>query len=101
MSKSMGSSVLGKTRLKKAGGSLMTTIPAAARNMLHLRDGQEMAVSVEGAKVIFEPVTTEAKPVRRSKYSLEELVAQCNPEQAVSDEERTWQNTPAAGREIW
>ena len=97
-----GAGFLAKTRLKKAGGSLVVTMPAAARNLLHLTEGQEMAVSVEGSKVVMEPMPT-AKPlrVRRPKYTLEELVAGMNPDAPLSDEERAWMDAPPVGREIW
>ncbi len=53
------------SRLKKAGGSLVLTVPAAARNMLGLTEGQEMIVSVKGRQVIAEPVSQETpKPSR-------------------------------------
>lgn len=93
---------LARTQLKKAGGSLVVTVPAAARNLLHLTEGQEMTVSVEGSKVIMEPMAME-KPlrVRRPKYTLDELVAGMNPDAPLSDEERSWMDAPPAGREIW
>lgn len=101
MTKQMASHVLGTTRLKRAGGSLMTTIPSAARNMLHLTEGQEMTVSVEGARVVLEPVAASAKRVRVPRYTLDELVSQCEAEPMVSDETRVWQDAPAEGREVW
>lgn len=78
------------------------TVPAAARNLLHLTEGQEMAVSVEGSKVVFEPMHSH-KPmrVRRPRYTLEELLANANPDAPLSDEEQAWQGTPPVGREIW
>lgn len=97
-----GSGFLAKTRLKKAGGSLVMTVPASARNLLNLAEGQEMAVSVEGTRVIAEPVSS-AKPmrVRRPKYTLDELVAGMNPDAPLTDEERAWMDEPPMGREIW
>lgn len=49
------------TTIKKAGGSLLMTVPAPARDALHLAEGQEMTVLVEGDRLIYEP----AKPARR------------------------------------
>ena len=97
-----GAGFLAKTRLKKAGGSLVVTVPASARNLLHLREGQQMAVSVEGSKVVLEPMAT-GKPVRvrRPKYTLDELVAGYNADAPLTDEERAWMDAPPAGREIW
>lgn len=97
-----GAGFLAKTRLKKAGGSLVMTVPASARNLLHLREGQEMAVSVEGSKVVLEPMAA-GKPmrVRRPKYTLDELVAGYNADAPLTDEERAWMDAPPVGREIW
>lgn len=89
---------LAKTRLKKAGGSLVMTVPAPARNLLHLTEGQEMAVTVEGSRVVMEPMR-ETK-VRPPKYTLEELLAQCDFDAPYSDEERAWLDEPPMGREI-
>jgi len=78
------------------------TVPAPARKLLHLAAGQEMAVSVEGSKVIMEPMSAGEIPrTRRPKYTLEELVAGMNPDATISDDDRTWTDAPPAGREIW
>src|SRR5688500_15656787 len=39
-------------RLKKSGGSLVMTVPASARKRLGLTEGQDMAISVRGTKVV-------------------------------------------------
>ena len=92
---------LAKTKLKKAGGSLVATMPAAARNLLHLSEGQEMAVTVVGSKVIMEAMPAAAPArVRRPKYTLDELLADAKPA-AMSDEEEAWHDAPPVGREIW
>jgi hypothetical protein len=35
----------------------------------------------------------------KPRYTLEELLAQCDPEAPLSDEEREWLDAPAVGRE--
>jgi antitoxin ChpS len=94
--------VLGSTKLKKAGGSLVATVPAAARNLLHLQEGQEMIVKVEGHRVVMEPMAA-ARPMRARapKYTLDELLAGANPDAPMNEEERAWHDEPPAGREIW
>ncbi len=92
------------SKLKKAGGSLILTVPAAARNMLGLTEGQEMIVSVKGRQVIAEPVSRdEAKTikVRQPKYTLEELLEGYDASSSWSLEEEEWINAPAAGNEVW
>jgi len=93
--------VLGKTTLKRAGGSLVVTVPAAARNLLRLTEGQDLSVTVEGNRVIMEPMSTAPVPVRRPKYTLDELLAYANPEAPMTEDERAWQDAAAVGREIW
>ena len=78
------------------------TVPASARNLLQLVEGQEMSVSVEGTRVVIEPVTA-ATPtrVRGPKYALDELVAGMDPDAPLTAEERAWMDEPPVGREIW
>ena len=93
---------LGRTRLKKTGGSLVMIVPAPARDLLNLTEGQEMLVSVEGSKVVMEPaVTTPPTHVRRPKYTLDELVAGMEPDTVSVGEDAGWMDAPPAGREIW
>lgn len=97
-----GSGFLAKTRLKKAGGSLVMTVPASARNLLGLTEGQEMTVSVEGSKVIIEPVPAERSlRVRRPKYTLEQLLTDATPDVTPSEDEQIWHDDPPVGRETW
>jgi antitoxin ChpS len=85
------------TTIKKAGGSLIVTVPAKARDALKLSEGQEMTVEVEDGRLIYE---AKAPTRRRSKYTLEELLAQCDFDQPYSDEERAWIDAPPVGREL-
>ncbi len=92
----------GSTRLKKAGGSLLVTVPAAARHMLNLKEGQELTVTVEGTRITLEPVAERTRQrVRKPRYSLDELLTQGDAQSAVSEDENDWQNSPAVGREVW
>ncbi|MDO8359503.1 MAG: antitoxin [Devosia sp.] len=86
------------TTIKKAGGSLIVTVPAKARDALKLSEGQEMTVAVEDGRLVYE---AKAPTRRRSKYTLEELLAQCDPSIPLSEEEENWLNRKPVGREIW
>lgn len=100
-SQSSEAAVLARTRLKKAGGSLIVTMPAAARNLLHLKEGQELAVTVEGSRVVMEPVAEAVSMrVRKPRYTLDELLAETAPS-PLSEEERAWHDEVPAGREVW
>ncbi|GAJ91894.1 AbrB/MazE/SpoVT family DNA-binding domain-containing protein [Rhizobium rhizogenes] len=91
------------SKLKKAGGSLVLTVPAAARDMLGLSEGQEMIVSVKGRQVIAEPVSMTAKPikVRQPKYTLDELLEGYESDVPLSAEEKAWMDAPPIGNEVW
>lgn len=84
-----------RTTLKKAGGSLIMTVPARARDALHLIEGQELTVAIDGNRLVLEP----AKP-KRPSYTLDELLADCDFGQPYSEEERVWLDAEPAGREL-
>lgn len=92
-----------RSRLKKAGGSLVLTVPATARNMLGLTEGQEMMISVVGQQVIAEAVTKPQKTmkVRKPKYTLDELLEGYEPDRTLTAEERAWMDAPPVGNETW
>lgn len=93
--------VLSRTRLKRAGGSLVVTVPASARNLLALSEGQEMDVSVEDGRVVLEPVGRPTHKVRSPRYTLEELIADVEPDARTSDADHIWLDEPPKGREVW
>lgn len=84
-----------RVTLKKTGGSLTVTVPARARDALRLAEGQEMTVSVEGRRLIFEP----ARP--RPHYRLEDLLAQCDGGRPPTEETRAWAEAEPVGNEVW
>lgn len=95
-----GSGFLDSVRLKKSGGSLVMTVPASARRLLGLTEGQDMAISVRGNKVIAEPVApASVSRVRRPKYTLDDLLTGY-PDGSDRADSR-WMDGPPAGRETW
>ena len=85
-----------RTTLKKVGGSLVMTVPAGARDALHLTAGQKLDIEVVEDTLVLKPAN-----VRRPKYTLEELLADCDPDAPMSDEERAWHDVAPVGRELW
>ncbi|HVW93664.1 MAG TPA: antitoxin [Devosia sp.] len=85
------------TSVKKSGGSLVLTVPAPARDALRLAEGQQMTVSVEDGKLVYEA----APKRRRAKYTLEQLLAQCDPDAPLTEEERNWLTAKPVGGELW
>lgn len=68
-------------------------IPAAVLNAARLEVEQMVDVHEERGKIIIEPVRT------RPRYTLEELVAQCDRKKRRSREEQEWIEAPPVGRE--
>jgi antitoxin ChpS len=81
------------TNLRKVGGSVMLAVPPALLDILHLQPGARVGITVESGRLVVEP------PQRR-RYTLDELLAQCDPKARRSREEREWLANKAAGREL-
>jgi antitoxin ChpS len=80
------------TNLRKVGGSVMMAVPPAFLDLLHLQAGAAVGVTVDGGRLVVEP-----KP--RPRYSLAELLAQCDFAQPMSSEEREWVDAGPVGLE--
>lgn len=81
------------TNLRKVGGSVMLAVPPAILDQLHLEVGSTVGLAVDGEKLIIEP-----QPKRR--YTLDELLAQCDPSAPITEEDRAWIDLPSVGREL-
>lgn len=82
-----------KTRLKKVGGSIMLAVPPAVLKALELSTDSEVGMTIDNGCLIIEPQ-------KRPHYSLEELLAQCDPHAEMSEEDQEWIDAPAVGKEI-
>jgi antitoxin ChpS len=81
------------TNLRKVGGSVMLAVPPALLDILHLRPGAKVGLAVQGGRLVVEPQ-------QRPRYTLEELLAQCNPKAARSKEDREWLDSKPVGGEL-
>ena len=81
------------TNLRKVGGSIMLAVPPAILDLLHLKAGATVGVSVDGGRLV-----VEAQP--RPRYTLAELLAASDYSQPQPPEEREWVDAPAVGREL-
>jgi antitoxin ChpS len=79
--------------LRKVGGSIMLALPPALLDILNLRDGAKVDLDVRSGRLVVEPQ-------RRPRYTLDELLAQCNPKAPRSQEEREWLADQHTGREV-
>ncbi len=81
------------TNLRKVGGSIMLAIPPALLDLLGLRPGVKVGIAVESGRLVVEPH-------QRPRYTLDELLAQCNPKAARSKEDREWLRGNWTGGEL-
>ena len=82
-----------KTNLRKVGGSLMLAVPPALLEVLELKAGATVGLSLSGKRLIVEP-----QPVPR--YTMAELLARSDYSHAPPSAERDWIDAPAVGREL-
>jgi antitoxin ChpS len=81
------------TNLRKVGGSVMLAVPPALLDILHLQPGAKVGIAVESGRLVVEPH-------QRRRYTLDELLAQCNPKAPRSKEEQEWLDSKPVGREL-
>ncbi len=81
------------TNLRKVGGSIMLAVPPVLLDILHLRPGAKVGLAVQSGRLIVQP-----RP--QPRYTLNELLAQCNPRAPRGKEEREWLDNKPAGGEL-
>jgi len=81
------------THLRKVGGSVMLAVPRAVLDVLGLRPGAKVGIAIERGRLVVEPP-------KRSRYTLDELLAQCDPRARRTKEEREWLDSNPVGREL-
>ena len=81
------------TNLRKVGGSVMLAVPPALLDILQLQPGAKVGIAVESGRLVVEPQ-------QRPRYTLDELLAQCNPKALRSKKEREWLDSKPVGGEL-
>jgi len=85
------------TNLRKVGGSVMLAVPPALLDILQLQPGAKVGIAVESGRLVVEP-----QPRRR--YTLDELLSQCDPKarrsKQGSKQEREWLDSKPVGGEL-
>jgi antitoxin ChpS len=82
-----------RTNLRRVGGSVMLAVPPALLDILDLEPGAEVGIGVEGGRLIVEPR-------QRPRYTLAELLAQCDSKLKRTRQERRWLSDQPLGREL-
>jgi len=80
------------TCLRKVGGSVMLAVPPAILEILHLQAGSTVGVAIDDGRLVVEP--------QRHRYTLKELLAQCDPKAKISDEDQQWIDAKPVGGEL-
>lgn len=77
--------------LRAVGGSVMVSVPKQVLNHLGVTVGGALNFLVQKDKVVIEKVSP--------SYSLDELLAQCDFSQEMSEDEKAWVTAPMIGLE--
>jgi antitoxin ChpS len=81
------------TNLRKVGGSVMLAVPPALLDLLHLGAGAKVGLAVDNGRLVVEP---QARP----RYTLDELLAQCDASAELTAEDRDWLDAKPVGSEL-
>jgi antitoxin ChpS len=86
------------TNLRKVGGSVMLAVPPALLDILRLKAGTKVGIAIQSGRLIVEPQ-------RRPRYTLDELLAQCDSKAPRGKtprdkEEREWLDSKPVGGEL-
>jgi antitoxin ChpS len=81
------------SKLRKVGGSIMLAVPPALLDLLQLQPGAKVGIAVESGRLVVEPQ-------HRPRYSLDELLAQCNPKVRRSKQDSEWLAGKPEGDEL-
>jgi len=80
------------TTLRTVGGSVMFAIPKAILESLDLLPNRQVGLSVSEGRLIIEPHP-------RPRYTLAELLEQCDASAPMTEEGRAWLDAGPVGRE--
>ena len=81
------------TNLRKVGGSVMLAVPPALLDLLKLRAGARVEIGIEDGRLIVAPRT-------RPRYSLDELMAQCDKTAPAAVGDCAWLDAKPVGNEL-
>jgi len=82
-----------ETVLRNFGNSVGLVLPKLVRDSLHLQAGQTVQLEASEEGIFIRP--------SRPRYTLDQLVAQCDRKAPMPKELAEWQDARAVGREIW
>lgn len=81
------------SNLRKVGGSVMLAVPPAILDMVQLQSGSTVSLMVESGRLI-------VSPEPKKKYSLQELLTQCNTRAPLPETDDEWTSVAPVGKEL-
>lgn len=78
--------------LRAVGGSVVMAIPKRILELVQLQAGSRVEIEVQQGQLV-------VIPQRRKRYTLAELLAQCDASMPLTVEDREWLDAPAVGLE--
>lgn len=81
------------SNLRKVGGSVMLAVPPAILDLVQLRVDSTVNLMVENGRLI-------VSPEPRKRYSLQELLAECDTSAPLSVEDKEWTGSGPVGKEL-
>ncbi|MDD5479694.1 AbrB/MazE/SpoVT family DNA-binding domain-containing protein [Rhodoferax sp.] len=79
--------------LRTVGGSVVMAIPKRLLELVHLQTGAQVNIDVQDGKLI-------VAPLKKARYTLAQLLAQCDGTCPMTEEDRNWLDAPPVGLEI-
>lgn len=83
---------MSEVKLRKVGGSIMLAVPPAVLDELGVGADSVVDLAVKKGKLVVEPK-------RRKRYTLDELLAQCDPKAPLNKDD-DWLSSHPVGREL-
>ncbi|MFZ1641201.1 MAG: antitoxin [Candidatus Contendobacter sp.] len=78
--------------LRSVGGSVVMAIPKRILELVQLQAGSRVDIDVRQGQLV-------VIPQRKKRYTLSELLAQCDSSVPLTVEDREWLDAPAVGLE--
>ena len=71
----------------------MLAVPPAILDLLHLQAGATVGIEVDNGRLVIEPAP-------RLRYTLDDLLAQCDVTQELSQQDQEWLDAKHVGNEL-
>ncbi len=80
-------------KLRQVGGSVMVAVPKSILESFALKAGSDVSVEVEEGRIVM-------CPRNQPRYTLRELLEQCDGALPVDQPDAEWLTSPSTGQEL-